>query len=247
MIKETSYTYSDSGQPIHAQQITEPAGVDISPDGTRMIAVSGKNAFQMWDAITGRLLTTFTEQTPYGIDTVYWLQDNVHIAFTSSEPSASISSKPSEIQILDSNTGHSIMSTQTTPNGGYFFSPSEKYLVTESTDGKSMAVWDVATGHQVSTYHNATTINPENVNTLWSPDERYIATMSKNAFKRSQNNVVQIWDARTGQVVATYHSHSNQVKDVEWSPDGEYLAMMSDADLGNVFEFSPRTLTPANL
>ncbi len=235
-IKETSYTYSDSGQPAAAQQITVPAGVDISPDGTRILAVSGKNAFQMWDTTTGQLLTTFTEQTPYGIDTAYWLQDNVHVVFTSSEPSASISSKPSEIRIVDSSTGHTVLSTQTAPNGGYYFSPSEKYLVTENTDKKSMAVWDVATGRQVSTYHNATTINLGNGGTIWSPDERYITTMSKNPFQKSENNVVQVWDTRTGKIAATYHSHSNQVNDVQWSPDGKYLATVSDADLGNAVE-----------
>ena len=99
-----------------------------------------------------------------------------------------------------------------------------------------MSVWDATTGRQVSNYRNTATINLENGSTVWSPDERYIATMSKDAFKRSQNSVVQVWDARTGQIVATYRSHSNQVKDVEWSPDGEYLATVSDADVGNVFE-----------
>ena len=59
LIKETSYTYSGSGQVTGQQIITVPAGVDISPNGTRLIAVSGKNVFQMWDATTGRLLKVY--------------------------------------------------------------------------------------------------------------------------------------------------------------------------------------------
>jgi len=231
LIKETSYTYSSSGQTT-AQQITVPAGVDISPDGTRMVAVSDKNAFQMWDATTGQSITTYTFTFPRQeeeIDTVYWLQDNMHLVVVTSSPNL----KSREIRILDGDTHHGGLSTQIAPDGGYYFSPSEKYLATVSIDKKSVTVWDVATGQPVSTYHNATTING---NTVWSPDEHYVATMSKTTFKSSLNNTIQVWDARTGQVVATYHSHSNQVSDVQWSPDGKYLATLSSADVGNVFE-----------
>ena len=79
-------------------------------------------------------------------------------------------------------------------------------------------------------------INGEATSIAWSPDEHYVATLSKDTIHKGLNNVIQIWNATTGKLVTQYHSHSNQVQQVAWSPDGKYLASVGSGDLGNVME-----------
>ncbi len=237
LIKQVSYSYNDAGQVIGQKQITVPTNITLSADGTQMVASTDKDTYKIWNAATGQVVNTYTLTLPspsFYIDTVYWLHDNAHLIVTSSDPA----SQSREIQILDNNTHHTSIYAKIAPDGFYDFSPSEKYLATQSIDKKNMVVWDIVAGRQISTYHNGVTLDTsmQQGEVMWSPDERYIATRSKDPFARSQNKVIQVWDVRTGKVVATYHSHSNQVLDVQWSPNGRYLASVSDGDVGNVFE-----------
>ena len=234
LTQQTQYSYNDAGQVSGQTQITVPVQMMLSPDGKRMAAVTDKKTFQIWDAATGKSLASFSIQSSYVLEYLSWLNDNTHLLLTLVDKDGT----PRAVQIANSNTGQPIFATPLITNGLYIPSPSEKYLMVGNQDGKSVTVWDTATGRQVSTYHNATTIDTlfDNNTVLWSPDEQYIAMLSKDKFVKTQNNVVQVWDARTGKIVATYHSHSNQVIDVQWSPNGNYLATVSDADLGNIFE-----------
>jgi WD40 repeat protein len=52
----------------------------------------------------------------------------------------------------------------------------------------------------------------------WSPDSRRIATSG------AYDGMVQVWDAATGQVFATYPGHDDWVEAVTWSPDGRCIA-----------------------
>ena len=51
----------------------------------------------------------------------------------------------------------------------------------------------------------------------WSPDGTRISS-------GSFDNTVQIWDAKTGKRLLTYHGDSNPVLTVAWSPDGTRIA-----------------------
>ncbi len=240
LIKQVSYGYDGSGQINGQTLITVPTSVNLSADGTQMVAATSKNAFQIWNATTGQVVNTHTIALPSSssyIDTAYWLQNGTRLAILSSDSASQLR----ELRTLDNNTFHTELDVQIAAGGFYGFyefSPSGKYLVTESTDKKNMVVWDVTTGRQISMYSNGATLNTviEHSNELWSPDEHYIATLSKDEFAHSHNNTIQVWNVKTGKIVATYHSHSNQVLDVQWSPNGEYLASVSDGNLGNVFE-----------
>jgi len=244
LVKQVSYSYDTAGQIIGQTPITVPTSINLSPDGTKMVGATNKDTYKIWSAATGQVISTntFTFPSPSSnIDGVYWLQDGIHLVLMSSisaTTSSNAASQSREIHIVDSTTLHSGLYMQIAYGGFYDFSPSGKYLVTESIDKKNMVVWDVATGRQISTYHNGATLNTQiqHSDAIWSPDERYIVTLSKDPFAKSHNNTIQVWDAQTGRVVSTYHSHSNQVLDVQWSPNGKYLASVSDGDVGNVFE-----------
>jgi small GTP-binding protein len=54
----------------------------------------------------------------------------------------------------------------------------------------------------------------------WSPDGSYLASPSKD-------NIIRIWDARSGACVHTLQGHPDTVYSVAWSPDGQRLASAS--------------------
>ncbi len=237
LIKQVVYKYDTTGQINGQTLISVPTNINLSADGIQMIASTDKDTFKIWNASTGQVVHTYTLtllSPSSNIDTVYWLHDNAHLVVISSDTA----SRSREIQILDSNAHHTSISAKIAPDGFYDFSPSGKYLAVGSIDKKNIVVWDVATGRQISTYSNGATLNTsiQHSDVLWSPDERYIVTLSKDPFAHSHNNLIQVWNVQTGKIVATYHSHSNQVLDVQWSPNGKYLASVSDGNLGNVFE-----------
>jgi len=53
----------------------------------------------------------------------------------------------------------------------------------------------------------------------WASDSRTVASGSYG--------VVQLWDVRTGSLLATLRGHSNQVQHMAWAPDGSLLASSS--------------------
>jgi len=63
----------------------------------------------------------------------------------------------------------------------------------------------------------------------WSPDGTHIVTAG-------DSNAVQVWDARSGQVMLTYDGHSNLVSAVAWSPDGMHIVSASEDRTAQVWE-----------
>lgn len=57
----------------------------------------------------------------------------------------------------------------------------------------------------------------------WSPDGQYVASGGM------YDATVQIWHARTGNVVFTFRGHQKPVSYIGWSPDGTTIASV-DAD-----------------
>jgi WD40 repeat protein len=53
--------------------------------------------------------------------------------------------------------------------------------------------------------------------TSLSPDERYIASGSRD-------KSVRVWEAATGELVTTLEGHEDEVRSVVWSGDGQWLA-----------------------
>jgi WD40 repeat protein len=58
-------------------------------------------------------------------------------------------------------------------------------------------------------------------NLAWSPDGAWIATAS-------YDHDARIWDAETGELMATLTGHADSVYSVAWSPDGARVATSSN-------------------
>lgn len=109
------------------------------------------------------------------------------------------------------------------------------------SDSASMRVWDVAQGDEIIAFEGMT----DNVFAIaWNADNTRISSGGGDPYRRVWDRVsgswiitetpplmpdysVRVWDAATGTLVATLTGHSDLVTDVDWSPDGMFLASSS--------------------
>ena len=114
------------------------------------------------------------------------------------------------------------------------FSKNGRYLASGSTD-TSVLVYALRDGPGKSVFGSTDAPNVENwtiaatyrghssdvIDIAWSPDDSMLATCSLD-------NLVVIWDCRTGNQITTLRGHTSFVKGVAWDPIGKFLATQSD-------------------
>lgn len=114
------------------------------------------------------------------------------------------------------------------------FSKSGRYLASGSTD-TSVLVYALRDGPGKAAFGSADEPNVENwtiamrykghdsdvIDIAWSPDDSMLASCSLD-------NLVIIWDCRTGNQITTLRGHTSFVKGVAWDPIGKFLATQSD-------------------
>jgi WD40 repeat protein len=109
------------------------------------------------------------------------------------------------------------------------FSPDGKRIVSASFGG-DVCVWNTDTGALVSgpsKQHGegalAVVFTPRSTfSCAVSPNGKWIAENATNNYK-----TVQVWDAKTGQVVATFSEHTEEVWSVTFSPDSKQILSTS--------------------
>jgi len=114
------------------------------------------------------------------------------------------------------------------------FSRSGRFLASASTDN-SVLVYALRDGPGKAVFGSSDAPNVENwtiaakyrghgsdvIDIAWSPDDSMLASCSLD-------NLVIIWDSRTGAPCATLRGHTSFVKGVSWDPIGKFLATQSD-------------------
>lgn len=69
----------------------------------------------------------------------------------------------------------------------------------------------------------------------WSPDSKLLASAG-------DGNLVDIWDAQSGQSVDSYQSHWGNIRCVRWSPDGKYIASGGEDKTVQIWDVHSRQL-----
>jgi eukaryotic-like serine/threonine-protein kinase len=194
-----------------------------SPDGTRLASLNG-NMIMLWEASTGKLLLHYSVAVGH-YSALAWSPNSQQLAATTAAGSQLF-------QILAVSAEHIILQMKMesgyaccvtwSPDGHRIAIPGEDGLVylLEAFSGKTLLTYRgqyQGTGRFHRGHIGITSL-------AWSPNGKYIASV---------RNDVKVWDVTTGADIFTYSGNFiNGVGDallVSWSPDGQRLATVFDA------------------
>ena len=106
------------------------------------------------------------------------------------------------------------------------FDPEGRRVVTAAAIAKTVHIWDVRSSQQIV----APMLHQEWVHRAsFSPDGRSVVTASDKGVISDAltQNVARVWDASRGQPVGAPMPHQNEVKQVSFSPDGQWILTAS--------------------
>ena len=149
--------------------------VHFSPDGARVLTTSADNSAKLWDAASGKLITSFAHQ-----DEVFQAE------FSSDGAQILTASRDKTAKLWDAASGKLVASFDH-PNGLYHaaFSPDGARILTASGD-KTAKLWDAASGKLIASFDHQDTVPWAG----FSPDGTRILTAS-------WDKTAKLWDAAT--------------------------------------------------
>ncbi|RCJ36801.1 hypothetical protein A6769_14970 [Nostoc punctiforme NIES-2108] len=182
--------------------------VAFSHDGKTIASASADNTVKLWDAATGKPISTLNGHSD-GV---------INVAFSPNGKTIASASADNTVKLWDAATGKPISTLNRHSSAVYSvaFSPDGKTIASASGD-KSVKLWDAATGKPISTFngHSSTVYS-----VAFSPDGKTIASAS-------YDKSVKLWDAATGKPISTLNGHNSAVISVAFSHDGKTIASAS--------------------
>lgn len=197
----------------------------ISPDG-KIIAGSGDDkTITLWNAETGELIHTLVGHS-LNVWSIKISPDGRQVASGSFDTKLKLWDIESGklIRTLDGHT-EAIVSVCYSPDGK---------IVASTSDDKTVKLWNTATGELVRTLSDgdehvqAVAISPDN---KWlicgGRDKPMIGEFLQNFFGDSHYNKgvsMRLWDIQSGKLLQTFSAHANDVNDVAYSADRNWIA-----------------------
>lgn len=191
--------------------------VTFSPDGSTLASGSNDNTVKLWDASTGKTITTLQGHTG-PVYTVSFSPDGTTLASASTDGT---------LKLWDLAAGKDTVTLPAHPGGARCatFSPDGTLLVSGGEDNV-VRLWDIATGKHTVTLQG----HSERVASVaFSPDGRTVAS-------GSWDNTARIWDVATGLERATLRGHTSWVLSVAFTPNGKRLASASSDNTIRIWE-----------
>jgi WD40 repeat protein len=206
------------------------AGVQFSPDGSRLVSVSHDKTIRLWDVATGEPLGVLRPPIgPGGQGMLYagalspdgrWLAVAGLIVPSHSRSYVYLIS-------LESGRIERVLAGHTNAVFALEFSSDGRTLASAGTD-KTARIWDVATGqcrHVLAGHREII------ADVAFSPDAKSLATACRDGTAR-------IWSLADAETTAVLAGHRADVGTVAWSPDGRTVATGSDD--GSIRLWSPQ-------
>jgi WD repeat-containing protein 61 len=192
--------------------------VAYQPNMDVVASGSHSGAVNLWDMKSGKKANTLQTEGKFTMSLSY-SNDGAFLASGSHD---------GIVHIFDSSSNKSLhkISAHNLAVRSLSFNPSGTVLVTASEDAHIKS-YDVKGGNQEknitghSSWVLSVQMNPKN---------------SRQLASSSSDKKVKIWDFQTNEAVHTFDSHEDQVWGVSYSPDGNYLATVSDDSTLQIFE-----------
>lgn len=199
--------------------------VSWSPDGKRVAVANGDGVFQIWDAVTGRLISThYDDGRSRFINVLGWTVGGKGIISTSRYGNT--------VQVWDAATGKTLF-TFNNPNRSNALSaaPSHDGQYVATGSGSVLEIWNTSTGKLVSMVDTKT---DQILHLEWSPDDSRLATINarKSAGGGPDYSLAQVWKVATRTLACAYHATSTSpIYHLSWSPDGARIVSVSGTGL----------------
>lgn len=201
--------------------------IHFSPDGSRL-AVSSSIGIWFYDPKTGQaldLLMSPDSVPPFAFayspdgNTIATANTNQITVLTGRIESRLPSISGNIVQLREITTGakRTTINTQTQKVASIVYAPDGNTIATARTRDNTAYFWDTTTGKAKGTLERVGRGSIQSF--VYAPDGKTIATAGG-----WQDNVVQLWDAQTGNHKTTLTGHTKRVNSVAYSPDGNTIA-----------------------
>nr|CAD2161696.1 unnamed protein product [Meloidogyne enterolobii] len=177
-----------------------------TPEGKRLITGASSGEFTLWNG-TAFNFETILQAHDVAIRAMKWSHNDQWLASADHDGFV-------KYWQPNFNNVHMFQAHKDEPIRSLSFCPTDVKLVTGSDDATAR-VWDFARCNEerVLRGHGADVRSVD-----WHPTKALIATGS-----RDSQQPVKLWDAKTGQCLATLHDHKNSVMAVQWNKNGNWL------------------------
>ena len=203
----------------------QAAAVAFSPDGTRL-ATAGSSV-GVWSTKTGRRLFDVGRGAgPF--NDVAFSADGRRLAAGGGEGVATI---------WDATNGRRLESLES-PVGGtgiyaLAFDPEGKRIAADDGVG-DLWLWDAGSRRVIRTIRTAHPL----CGVSWSPDGGRVAT--GDCGTHYAGSVARIWDAQTGRLVFASPVQNGAIREIAYSPNGEYLGAPNRLGFAGIFDIATR-------
>jgi len=189
---------------VHPGQ-TAVNAIAFSPDGRLVASVGEEHTLDVWDASTGRTVSTYRAAPNTIAALVVWSPEGNAVA---------IGDSADALIVVDAVSGQKRFNVPGFGSSGSIaWSPDGKRIAT--ADQGTVRLWDGASGSSIRSF-DAPTADV----VAWSPDGTYLAAAG-------QNGDLWVWSGSTPQPVLTipHQTLFDFAESVRWSPDGKRFAL----------------------
>jgi len=208
----------------------------FSPDGQRIATIGADETGALWNAETGRRLTTFGEPGATTLGPIRsqrqrrtWIKQLQlgygAIAYAPDGRILAVSDGSNSVTIHDAQTGQAIRTLEghTRRVVTLAFSPDGRQMASAGED-RTVRIWEVASGRVIHTLsgHTAPVYG-----VAFSPVDQTLASVGGDFQKFGKSGEAFLWSCVTGRLFHQFRGHTEVVSCAAFSPDGRRLATAS--------------------